>query len=137
MAKTTGKISGNLILISIGGVTITCTTNASITITRQRIPTTCKDDDGQTTYAVGGLDASITCDLIVKFDTPSNLKLIAESIFNGTTAEIQYGGLENDDDPYIVFQGFLSDLKWDGPLNNPSAASFTALPSGKVSLFNS
>ncbi len=137
MAKTTGKISGNIILVSIGGVTVTCTTNASISITRQRIPTACKDDDGQTTYTIGGLDASIQCDLIVKFDTASNLKLIAESIFNGSKAEIQYGGLENDDDPYIVFEGALFDLKWDGPLNNPSAASFTALPTGKVSLMNS
>jgi hypothetical protein len=137
MAKTTGKISGNLVLVSIGGVTVTCTTNASITLTRQRIPTTCKDDEGQTTYTVGGLDGSIQCDGIVKFDTASNFKLVAESIMNGATAEIQYGGLENDDDPYIVFQGFLSDLKWDGPLNNPSAFSFTAVPSGKISLFNS
>jgi hypothetical protein len=137
MAKTTGKISGNHVLVSIGGTTVSCTTSATFTGTTERTEDTCKDDDGAKTYSPGSIDGEINCEGIVKFDTPANFKLVVEAWINKTIGDFQMGGLTNDDDPYIEFEGFISNLTWTGPLNNPSTFSFQAVPTGPIRLFNS
>src|SRR5690348_10862265 len=110
MAKTTGKISGNLILISIGGTTVTCSTNASFNGTTERIETSCKDDDGAKTYEPGSQDGTFQCQGITKFDTASNFTLIFAAWKNKTKATFKMGGLANADDPYVQFQGFITNV---------------------------
>lgn len=136
MAKTTGKISGNIILAALDGETIGCSTGATFQLTNERIPTTCKDNDGATTYTKGSQDASLQVQGITKFDTVSNFSAIAAKAKTGEEVVWTFGGLDNPDDPYWSFTGFISDLTHEGPLNNPSTWSFTAVPTGPVSLFN-
>jgi hypothetical protein len=136
MAKTTGKISGNLILVSIGGTTIACTTSASFNGTTERIETTCKDDGGTKTYEAGSQDGTFSVQGITKFDTASNFALVFAAWKNKTEAEFQLGGLDNADDPYVQFEGFISNVTWEGPLNAPSTWSFEAAPVGPFYIFN-
>lgn len=136
MAKTTGKISGNLILVSFGGTTVSCSTGASFNGTTERIETTCKDDGGAKTYEAGSQDATISVQGITKLDTVSNFALIVEAWKAKTEAIIQFGGLENADDTYIQFTGFIANLTWEGPLNAPSTWSFEAVPNSQILIFN-
>ena len=136
MAKTPGKLSGNLILMSFDGTQVSCSTGASFNGTTERIPTTCKDENGATTYTPGSLDGTVSIQGITKLDTVSNFPLIVAAWKNKTIGEVQYGGLDNADDTYIQFEGFVANLVWEGPLNNPSTWSFDAVPTGEIHVFN-
>ena len=136
MAKTTGKISGNLIMVSADGDQLSCSTNATFNASRERIETTCKDNDGAKTYEPGSMDGTIEVQGIAKYDTATNLTLVQEAFFAGTEQEWQFGSLDNTDDPYYQFQGFISDFSVEGPLNSPSTWSFTVVPTGPIYLFN-
>lgn len=136
MAKTTGKISGNGVLVSIDGTTVACTTDGTFTGTTERIEDTCKDNGGARTYSPGSIDATISVTMITKYDTAASLALVMAAWINKTIAEFQYGGLENADDPYLQFEGFISNVTWTGPLNNPSNITFDVAPTGQIYLFN-
>lgn len=136
MAKTLGKLPGNLIMVSADGEQIACTTNATFNATIERIETTCKDDDGAKTYEAGSMDGTIEVQGIAIVNTTTNFALIAEKFFNKEEGTWQYGSLDNVDDPYIQLDGFISDLTWEGPLNAPSTWSFTVVPTGRIYLFN-
>src|SRR5688572_24745051 len=136
MAVTTGKIPGNVILVSMDGTTIGCTTGATFTLTNERIETTCKDNDGARTYEAGSQDCSLQVSGIAKFDTASNLPAIAAAAIGKEEVVWKFGGIGNPDDQYWQFTGFISDFSHEGPLNNPSTWSFTAVPTGPASLFN-
>lgn len=135
MAKTTGKISGTLILVSAGGETISCSTGCTLTITNERLETTCKDDNGVGTYTAGKQDWSIQVDGITKFDTVSNFSKVAAL---AKTADVVTWQVEtgNADDPYFEGDGFVGDFTYEGPLNAPSTWSITAAPTGPLYLFN-
>lgn len=136
MAKTTGKIKGNLILVSMDGDQIGCTTGATFQLTNERIETTCKDNNGAKTYEAGSQDCSLQVEGIAKFDTVTNLSAIAAAAKQQTLVVWQFGGLDNADDPYWEFTGFISDFSHTGPLNAPSTWNFTAVPTSEAKLFN-
>lgn len=136
MAKTTGKIPGNLVLMEFEGTEISCSTGATLNGTTERIETTCKDDDGAKTYEPGSQDITVSIQGITKFDTVSNFPTIVAAWKSKTEGTIRYGALENTDNPYIQFEGFIANLTWEGPLNAPSTWSFEAVPVGPVYLFN-
>lgn len=136
MAKTTGKISGNLILASLDGETIGCSTGCTLTITNERLETTCKDNDGARTYEPGSQDCSLQVTGITKFDTVSNFTSIFEAAMSKQTVTWRVES-SNADDPYFEFEGFITDCTFEGPLNAPSTWSFTAAPTGPLYLFNS
>jgi len=136
MAKTTGKIKGNLILVSADGDQLSCTTGATFSLTNERIETTCKDEDGARTYEPGSQDCSLEVQGIAKYDTVTNLATVAALAFSKTIVVWQFGGLTNPDDPYYQFSGFITDFQHEGPLNNPSTWSFTASPTSKCRMFN-
>lgn len=136
MAKTTGKISGNLIMVSREGEQVACTTGATSTLSTERIEDTCKDNGGTKTYSAGSQDGSIQVQGISKFDTASNFTAIITAWKNKTTETWNYGSLDNVDDPYIYFDGFISDLTWEGPLNAPSTWSFTVSPTSEILISN-
>lgn len=135
MAKTTGKISGTLILVSAAGETITCSTGCTLTITNERIETTCKDDAGAGTYTAGKQDWSLQVDGITKYDTVTNFSKVAVLAKNATvvTWQVETG---NAEDPYFEGDGFVGDFTYEGPLNAPSTWSITASPTGPLYLFN-
>lgn len=136
MAKTTDKISGNLILTAIDGVQIGCTTGATLTLSTERIETTCKDNNGARTYEAGSQDATLSVNGNVKFDTVSNFSAIVTAWKNKTEVTWTHGGLDNADDPYVQFDGFIANLTWEGPMNAPSTWSFEAVPTSEILIFN-
>lgn len=136
MAKTTGKISGNLIMVSVDGDQLACTTGATFSATRERIETTCKDNDGAKTYEPGSMDGTFEVQGIAKYDTATSLSLIQEAFFSGAEQVWQYGSLDNPDDPYYQFTGFVSDFTVEGPLNSPETWSATIVPTSQILLFN-
>lgn len=136
MAKTTGKIQGNLILTAMDGETIGCTTGATFNGTTERVETTCKDNGGAKTYEPGSQDGNLQVNGIVKFDTVSNFPAIVAAWKGKTEVVWTHGALENSDDTYIQFTGFISDLTWEGPMNEPSRWSFTSVPTSEILVFN-
>jgi predicted secreted protein len=135
MAKTTGKISGTLILVDAGGTTIGCSTNATLTITNERLETTCKDDEGAKTYTVGSQDWSLQVDGLVIYETPSNFSTVAAAAINATTIAWTMG-TDNADDPVFSGSGFIGDFNYGAGLNAPATWSFTVAPTGPISLTN-
>jgi hypothetical protein len=136
MAKTTGKINGTLILVDADGTTIGCSTNAELTITNERIPSTCKDDNGAVTYEVGSQDWSLKVDGLVKYDTPSNFSLVAAAAVNRNIIEWSMS-TGNADDPVFTGQGFLGDFNYGAGMNAPATWSFTVAPTSPIRLTNS
>lgn len=136
MAKTENKISGNLILVSLDGETIGCTTGCTLTITNERIETTCKDNDGARTYEPGSQDCSLQVNGITKFDTVSNFPSIFQTAL-GKDIVVWRVESSNSDDPYFQFEGFITNCTFEGPLNAPSTWSFDASPTGQLFMFNS
>src|SRR5687768_3340629 len=109
MAKTTGKINGTLILVDAEGVTIGCSTNATLTITNERLETTCKDDGGAKTYEPGSQDWSLEVEGLVKYDTASNFSLVAAAAKDQTIITWSMS-TSNEDDPVFSGEGFIGDF---------------------------
>lgn len=135
MAKTTGKIRGTAILVSAAGETIACSTNATLTITNERLETTCKDDNGAKTYEPGSQDWSLELEGITKFDTVSNFSTMAELAM--TQEQVVWTMTSgNVDDPVFTGTGFVGDFTYNAPLNEPSTWSASIAPTGPLSLTN-
>jgi hypothetical protein len=135
MAKTTGKINGTLILVDAAGTTIGCSTNATLTITNERVESTCKDDNGAKTYETGSQDWSLQVEGLVKYDTASNFSLVAAAAI--TANEIEWSmSTGNADDPVFTGTGFLGDFSYGAGLNAPATWSFTVAPTSPIVLTN-
>jgi predicted secreted protein len=135
MAKTTGKINGTLILVDADGSTIGCSTNATLTITNERLETTCKDDGGAKTYTVGSQDWSISAEGMVIYETPSNHSTIAALALGQTEATWTFG-TSNSDDPVFTGDGFIDNLEITAGLNTPATWSFSVAPTGPLTMTN-
>jgi predicted secreted protein len=135
MAKTTGKINGTLILVDAGGTTIGCSTNAELTITNERLETTCKDDNGAKTYTVGSQDWSLKVDGLVIFESVSNFSVVAAAAVDQTVIAWTMG-TDNSDDPVFSGSGFLGDFNYGAGLNAPATWSFTVAPTTAITLTN-
>src|SRR6187549_2796434 len=135
MAKTAGKYSGNLIMVDKEGEQISCTTGATFTGSTERLETTCKDNDGAKTYTAGSQDGNIQVQGI-QTDVATNFSAIVAAWKAKTVETWQYGALDNSDNTYLEFEGFISDLTWEGPLNAPATWSFTVSPTSEILVFN-
>jgi hypothetical protein len=107
-----------------------------LTLSTERLETTCKDNDGARTYAAGSQDATLSVNGISKFDTASNFSAIVAAWKNKTEVTFTHGSLDNTDDPYVEFDGFVANLTWEGPMNAPSTWSFEAVPTSEILIFN-
>lgn len=135
MAKTTGKINGTLILVDADGETIGCSTNATLTITNERLETTCKDDNGAKTYTPGSQDWTLEAEGMVIYETPSNHTTISQLALGQTIAEWVFA-TSNPDDPAFTGEGFIENLSINAPLNAPATWSFSVAATGPISLAN-
>lgn len=135
MAKTTGKINGTLILVDADGTTIGCSTNATLTITNERLETTCKDNNGAKTYTVGSQDWSMESEGMVIYETPSNHTTLATLALGQTEADWTFG-TSNADDPVFTGPGFIENLSITAGLNTPATWSFTVAPTGPLTMEN-
>ena len=135
MAKTTGKINGTLILVDADGTTIGCSTNATLTITNERLETTCKDDNGAKTYTPGSQDWTLEAEGMVIYETPSNHSTIAALALAQTEADWTFG-TSNSEDPVFEGTGFIENLSITAPLNAPATWSFSVAATGPISMTN-
>ena len=135
MAKTTGKINGTLILVDAEGTTIGCSTNATFTITNERLETTCKDDNGAKTYSAGSQDWTLECEGMVIYETPSNHSTIAAYAIGQTQVSWTFG-TDNASDPVFSGEGFIESLTINAPLNAPATWSFTVAAMGSLTMTN-
>lgn len=136
MAKTTGVIGGNMVLVYVGGTAIGCTTGATFNGTNEQIETTCKDNDGAKTYTDGSQDWSIEVQGNTKFDATYGFDELVTAWKSKTEVTVKFG-TDNVDDPYLEGAAFISAFSWEGPLNAPSTWSITFSPKGPIYLFNS
>jgi hypothetical protein len=135
MAKTTGKINGTLILVDAAGTTIGCSTNAELTITNERLETTCKDDNGAKTYTPGSQDWSLKVDGLVIYESVSNFSVVAAAAVSASEIEWTMS-TSNTDDPVFTGTGFLGDFSYGAGLNAPATWSFTVSPTSPIVLTN-
>jgi len=135
MAKTTGKINGTLILVDADGTTIGCSTNATLTITNERLETTCKDDNGAKTYTAGSQDWTLEAEGMVIYETPSNHSTIAALAIGATDADWTFG-TSNAQDPVFSGSGFIESLTISAPLNAPATWSFSVAATSEITMSN-
>lgn len=120
------KINGNKVLVFVNDVAIGCLTGCSISMDKDEIITTCKDNDGAKTTITGGESWSIDFD--GNFETSSALGFEElYDIWEGNTEIAVRFGLDDSGGLYLTGTGRIPSLKWDGPLN--AASKF----SGKIS----
>lgn len=136
MAKTTGKVNGTAIGISADGVTIACSTNATLTITNETRETTCKDDDGAVTNEPAAQSWSMTLDGLTKYDTVANYSTIAQLAKSQEIVTWLFKSFNNVDDPYWEGQGFVGNFTHNAGLNETSNWSIEVSPTGPISLHN-
>lgn len=136
MAKTTGKVNGTAIGISADGVTIACSTNATLTITNEQRETTCKDDEGAVTYEAAAQQWSMTLDGLTKYDTVSNYGTVAALAKNRDIVTWVFKSFNNPDDPYWEGEGFIGSFTHNAPMNETSNWSIEVSPTGPIYLFN-
>lgn len=135
MAKSTGKIGGNAVLVYQEGELITCTTGATLNINNETIETTCKDNDGARTYEPGSQEWTVEVQGITKYDNLTNFSAVAELAKSRATVTVKVG-TENPDDPYFEGDAFVSAFTYEGPLNAPSTWSITFSAIGPIYLVN-
>ena len=112
MAKTTGKISGNIRMLYMDNVLVGCTTANGFSGTNEQIETTCKDGTNPPprTYESGAQDASFTGDMIVRFDDANQYSALAAA-FKDATEHTWKLATTNVDDPYWQFDGKISSFQ--------------------------
>lgn len=137
MAKTIGKVNGTAIGISADGETVTCSTNATLTITNETRETTCKDDDGAVTQEAAAQQWGMTLEGLTKYDTSANYSKVAVLTKTREIVEWIFKTFTNPDDPYWVGEGFIGSFTQNAPLNETSNWTVEVQPSGPIRLFNS
>lgn len=137
MAKTTGKISGNIRMLYMDDVLVGCTTANGMTGSNEQIETTCKDGTNPPprTYESGVQEASLTADMIVRFDDANQYSKVAAA-WVAATEHTWKLATPNADDPYWQVDGKISQFNETGNLNSPLTVSITISPTGKMYLFN-
>lgn len=136
MAKTTGKINGTAIGISADGVTITCSTNATLTITNASRETTCKDDDGAVTNEPAAQSWAMTLDGLTKYDTASNYSAVAAYAKTQEIVTWVFKSFNNADDPTWSGEGFIGSFTQNAQMAETSNWSIEVTPTGPISLTN-
>jgi predicted secreted protein len=127
---TTGKVSGNALLIYIDGVAVACSTEASLTITNETIEVTCKDNDGAKTYILGGQDWNFTVGGIFQFDN-FGADDIGDLAVDQTLATIRFG-TDSVGDAFYEGDAYVSNFQVTSPLNNVVTYSATFSAAGPI-----
>jgi predicted secreted protein len=135
MAVTAGTISGNKVLVYVGGVAVACTTGGTLNITNNQTETTCKDNDGAVQYIPGSQDWNLQVDGNSKFDVAVGLAEMARLAKTKETAVVRIA-TGNADDPYFEGSAFVSSFNWTNPVNAASTWAATFSPRSPILLFN-
>jgi hypothetical protein len=120
------KINGNKVLVFVDDVAIGCLTGCSLTLDKEEIITTCKDNDGAKTTINGGSSWGIDFDGIFESSSSVGFEDLFDLWDNDTEVVVRFA-VDESGGLYFTGTGRVMNLKWDGPLN--AAAKF----SGKIS----
>ena len=115
-------VKGNSVLVYIDNVAIGCLTGCTFTSNGNTIDTTCKDNDGAPESLPSKGPWSISFNGNFKTDSVVGLEQLLAIRRNLSLAQLKFGG-DNVGDLYIIGQGYLNQLTWDGPLNAASTFS--------------
>lgn len=135
MAVSPGVILGTVMLQSIDGNTILCSTSATLTITNEEIETTCKDNGGAYTSVPGQQKWTIQIQGNIVYDNATGVRDLQELAANGATAAVVFG-TDNSDDPAWTGDAFVSSLVLTGGQNSPGTWDVTFSPRGPIALSN-
>lgn len=137
MAKTTGKIKGNIRLLYMDDVLVGCMTANALTLNNETIESTCKtgDDPPPRTYESGIQDWSMSGTLMVQFDDANQYSAMAAAAKGATQHTFKFA-TSNSDDPYWQGVGFVSQFNENANLNEMMTADITISPKGSLYLFN-
>ncbi|HYF69086.1 MAG TPA: phage tail tube protein [Ohtaekwangia sp.] len=127
---TTGKVSGNLMLIYKDGVAIACTTDASFTLNNEQLEVTCKDNDGARQYILGGQDWNFTVGGIFQFDNVG-IDDLTDMAIDKETATIRFG-TDVVGDFFLEGDAIISTINITSPLNAPVTYTATLQGTGPI-----
>jgi predicted secreted protein len=127
---TTGKVSGNLMLIYIDGVAVACTTDASFTLNNEQLEVTCKDNDGARQYILGGQDWNFTVGGIFQFDN-NGIDDLTDIAINKTTVTVRFG-TDVVGDFFLEGDAIISTINITSPLNAPVTYTATLQGTGPI-----
>lgn len=137
MAKTTGKIKGNIRMLYMDDILVGCTTANALTVNNEQVESTCKtgDDPPPRTYESGVQDWSMSGTLMVRFDDANQYSRMAAAAKAATEHTFKFA-TPNADDPYWQGVGFLTEFSETGSLNEMMTADFSVSPKGSIYFFN-
>ena len=138
MAKTTGKIKGNIRMLYMDGNMVGCSTSNGLSGTNETVEDSCKDgsETPARTFQPGIQDWSFTGSFIAKFDDPNQYSKLAVAWKNQTTHTWQFAD-ENEDNPYWQGEGIISSFNENAEQGAPLTIDITISPRGPLKLFNS
>lgn len=137
MAKTTGKISGNIRFLYMDDVLIGCATSNAISINNETVEDTCKDGNNPPvqTFQAGIQSWSMTGSFITKFDDANQYSAVTEAVVSADEHTFKMA-TSNTDDPYWQGQGFISAFNETGNINSAMTFDITVSSRGTLYLFN-
>lgn len=123
---TTGVVKGNDLGIFIGAIFIGCTTEATISISREVIEATCKDNDGARQILGGSLTWTMTASGLWKFDAGYGISDLMDAILNDTTLTAKFGlETEVSGDFYLTGSVKVTSVEATGSVNDAATWSVT------------
>lgn len=137
MPVSAGPILGTVMLVSLDGDTILCSTNCTLTITNEEIETTCKDNGGAYTSVPGQQKWTMQIQGNIIYDNVMGVRDIQQLAMNKATTVAVFGVLDNVSDPKFTGQAFVSNLTLTGGQNSPATWDVTLSPRGPLKLTKS
>lgn len=137
MAKTTGKISGNIKFLYMDDVLVGCATANGLTLTNETVEDTCKDGNNPPTqtFQAGIQSWSMTGTFTVRFDDPNQYSAVTEAAVGATIHTWKFA-TANADDPYWQGDGFISSFSEAANINSPHTFDITISSTSAIYLFN-
>lgn len=132
MPVTSGPIMGTLLLQSLDGETILCTTSATLNITNEETETSCKDNGGAYTAIPGRTNWSVQIQGNIIYDNAYGVRDLAKLVVSKATTEMVFGNLSNPDDPVWTGDCFISSYSESAPNNAVATWDVTLTPRGPI-----
>jgi len=128
---TTGIVNGNDLGLFIGEVFIACTTDATISLSREVIEATCKDNGGARQVLGGSLSWTMTAAGLWKFDAAYGIEDLVDAILADTTLTARWS-MESSTigDFYLEGSVKVTSVEASSPVNGAATWSVTFEGSG-------
>lgn len=121
---TDGSFNGNLLLVYVDDTAIDCLTSSSISLSRDMIDASCKDNAGQYEALPGQKTGTISAEGLVAFDATEGIDELLADYAAGTSVTVKFS-TEVTGDTYIQSAAYIESIDWDGPLNDVTTYSVT------------